>query len=156
MAALFIFFILLLYTISLALNILNIIAEWIIFKKVGRKGWESLIPFYNFWILTTKVANLNWWWMIIYLSPFIALFICILLNIQNILMILIIIISFILCYFSAYVCFYNIAKKFNKRWIEALAMLLIPTIMFPIMAFSKNWIYDNSIIVSKNGPFKNK
>lgn len=154
MDILFIIILLILYyLLALALSILNIIATWIIFKKAGRKGWESLIPFYNVWIFTTKIANLNWWWILIYLSSFLIILLP-LFNQSLLIILLTIMLITSICYLSAFVCFYNIAKKFNHKTIDAIGMLLIPTIMFPIMAFSKNWIYDSEIKVSKNGPFK--
>lgn len=33
------------------LSILNLLANWRLFQKIGRQGWESLVPFYNLYIL---------------------------------------------------------------------------------------------------------
>ena len=35
----------------LALYVITVIAYWQIFKKAGEKGWKSLIPLYNSYIM---------------------------------------------------------------------------------------------------------
>ncbi len=42
--------------ISLVVAVLMIIAMWRIFTKAGEKGWKSIIPIYNFYILF-KIAG---------------------------------------------------------------------------------------------------
>lgn len=44
------------------------IGLWRIFIKAGRRGWEALIPGYNFWIWL-KLVEKPWWWMILLLIP---------------------------------------------------------------------------------------
>lgn len=41
-------------------TILGIIANWKIFKKAGEKGWKSIIPIYNSYILF-KIAGRSFW-----------------------------------------------------------------------------------------------
>ena len=147
-----IIFLIVIYLIILAISLLTTISSWIIYKKAGRKGWESLIPFYNVWILITKISSLNSWWMLIYLSPIIIL---ILQLIGGNISTGITLISYILCYICMFAAYYNLSKKFNHTTADAIAILLIPNIMYPIIAFSNNWIYNNEIEVSNNGPFRN-
>lgn len=33
--------------LELIIGILTLVAEWMIFKKMGRQGWEGIVPFYN-------------------------------------------------------------------------------------------------------------
>ena len=42
--------------------ILVIIAEWKIFEKAGEKGWKSLIPIYNQYILFKIIGAKAWFW----------------------------------------------------------------------------------------------
>lgn len=37
--------------LSLIIGILSLVAEWMIFKKMGRQGWEGIVPFYNTYVL---------------------------------------------------------------------------------------------------------
>lgn len=45
---------------ALIIAVLSIIAMWRIFTKAGEKGWKSLIPIYNVYILF-KIAGRNFW-----------------------------------------------------------------------------------------------
>ena len=119
----------------LAIVILEIAGEWKIFKKAGKNGWEAIVPIYNCWILV-EIAGLNWWWFLLILlgsvvptiGPLVSLF-------------------------ALFVCNYNIAKKFHKEVGTAILMTLFPYIMYPIMGFGKDYNFDNSVEVSKNGVF---
>jgi len=46
--------------IGLVILVLTIIAWWRIFTKAGEKGWKSIIPIYNVYILF-KIAGRNFW-----------------------------------------------------------------------------------------------
>ena len=46
-----------------AIAILLIIACWKIFEKAGEKGWKSLIPIYNGYILFKICGIKNWFWV---------------------------------------------------------------------------------------------
>lgn len=48
--------------------ILLVIAGWKIFEKAGEKGWKSLIPFYNIYILYKIVNMKGWFWGMLCLS----------------------------------------------------------------------------------------
>lgn len=43
-------------------------ALWKLFIKAGRKGWESLVPFYDIYVMT-KITGRPWWWTILFLFP---------------------------------------------------------------------------------------
>lgn len=112
-----------------------------IFKKAGRDGWEAIIPYYNNWVLV-EISGLDWWYAAIIIGSSIGIFgneiLLLLLSIANL------VAHFFLCY--------NLSKRFNKDIANAILMFFFPFIMFPIMGFSKNYYYDKSIPVSKNGP----
>lgn len=48
--------------------ILTVIAGWKIFAKAGEKGWKSLIPIYNIYILYKIVGLKNWFWYMLIAS----------------------------------------------------------------------------------------
>ena len=50
---------------GLAFWILTIIACWKIFEKAGEKGWKSIIPIYNYYILFKIVNMKNWFWWLL-------------------------------------------------------------------------------------------
>ncbi len=47
---------------------------WGIFKKAGLKPWLSLVPFYNIWLWISKVIGKRWWWMLLFLVPYLGIF----------------------------------------------------------------------------------
>ena len=46
---------------SLGIAIMLLASWWMVFEKAGLAGWKGLIPFYNMWLLVTKIANQPWW-----------------------------------------------------------------------------------------------
>ncbi len=50
------------------------IGLWGIFKKAGLAPWKSLIPFYNIWLWVRKVIERPWWWFLIFLIPYLGIF----------------------------------------------------------------------------------
>ncbi len=46
---------------------------WGVFQKAGYKGWQAIIPFYNFWIWLKVIARPRWW-MLLLCVPFISIF----------------------------------------------------------------------------------
>jgi signal peptidase I len=50
------------------------VGMWGIFKKVGLKPWLSLIPFYNVWLWIKVVIGRKWWWMLLFLIPYLGIF----------------------------------------------------------------------------------
>ena len=58
--------------IILVICILTIIGQWKLFKKAGKKGWESIIPVYSTYILC-QISGVNpWWLVIVFASGFIS------------------------------------------------------------------------------------
>lgn len=47
---------------------------WAIFRKAGLNPWLSLIPFYNIWLWIRKVIDRKWWWMLLFLIPYLGIF----------------------------------------------------------------------------------
>ena len=50
------------------------VGMWGIFKKAGLKPWLSLIPFYNVWLWIKVVIGRQWWWMLLFLIPYLGIF----------------------------------------------------------------------------------
>ena len=50
------------------------VGMWGIFKKAGLKPWLSLIPFYNIWLWIKVVIGKKWWWMVLFLIPYLGIF----------------------------------------------------------------------------------
>ncbi len=50
------------------------IGMWGIFRKAKINPWLSLIPFYNIWLWIKKVIGKKWWWMLLFLIPYLGIF----------------------------------------------------------------------------------
>ena len=127
--------------ILIAIIALVLVANCLIFKKAGEKGWKGLIPLYNTWI-ETKISGLAWWWFPIFagLTALTGY------NISN---------SYVISMGLVLVSFnynYNLAKKFGKSNGFAFLCTILPIIGLPILAFGSAK-YDKSIKVDKNGIF---
>ncbi len=70
----FLVFICVYVSLVLVIYLLYCFAAWRIFTKMGEKGWKSLIPIYNLYILTKCVANKKLFtpMVILYFMMFIA------------------------------------------------------------------------------------
>lgn len=55
--------------ISIAIYILMLAANWKMYQKMGRHGWESIIPGYNMYVLFEEVYG-NGWRVFMLLIPF--------------------------------------------------------------------------------------
>lgn len=138
----------------LIMTIIQIIGQWKVFKKSGKKGWEAIVPFYNTWTLI-EISGCKWWyfWIIVGCS---LLSYNVTLDINESTQFSINMlegIGMLLNYFIMYCINYNIAKKFNKDYGFAIGLTLIPFVFYPILGFGKSE-YDNNIKVSPYGVIK--
>ena len=54
--------------LELIVSILSLAAAWRIFQKMGRKGWEGIIPIYNTYVLFEELYG-NGWKFLLMLIP---------------------------------------------------------------------------------------
>ncbi len=45
------------FSIVVLLYLLNAIAAWKVFKKMGEKGWKAFVPFYNLYLLIKRCSK---------------------------------------------------------------------------------------------------
>ena len=98
-----------LYIIILLLTI-TIESIWIIYKKAGKIGWTSIVPFYNLVVLLEIVKKPSWW-IILILIPFVN--IIYLIWITNLL-----------------------SKSFGKNEGFTLGLIFLPFIFYPLLGMS--------------------
>lgn len=56
----FLIFSLIFLLCTILLTVFLIIANWKLYKKMGYKGWKSLIPFYNTWLFYKALTGNGW------------------------------------------------------------------------------------------------
>lgn len=104
---------------SIIATVLSCIASWMLFKKMGRQGWEGIVPFYNNYVLC-EVLYGNGWKFLLMMVPVYNIYFIIKLNIDW-------------------------AHGFHKSTGFAVGMLLLPYIFQLIMALdSKIYFGDGS------------
>lgn len=97
--------------VVLVIAVIMIASLWKIFKKAGKPGWASIIPFYNLYTFF-EVAGMNGWMFLLTFIP--------LVNIVVLVM--------------AYLSF---AKAFGKTAGYAVGLIFLSIIFFPMLAFGK-------------------
>lgn len=133
-------FLIIIALISLVVSIVVIIAQWKLYKKAGKGGWEAIVPFYCNWVLV-EIAGLKWYWFLFFFAPMVFNFMGL---------------GFIgwLAYlFAIFNVFYNLSKKFNKGIGFAICGTLFTPICIMILGFSSKERYDSSVSVSEHGVF---
>ena len=90
------------------IGLLTIIEQWILFNKLGEKGWKSLIPIYNKWVYLT-LGDLPGWLILLPIANDIGLI----------------------------VASFNIPKKLNKSAALGLLYLFIPNIYYLVLIIGK-------------------
>jgi hypothetical protein len=96
--------------IWLAVVVFLVVAFWKIFVKAGQPGWACLVPFYNFYVMTLKIAGLPLMWFIFCFIP--------ILN--------------IVAMFKIYI---ELAKKFGKGVGFGVGLVFLSFIFAPILGF---------------------
>ena len=62
-------------------TILSLAAAWRLFQKMGRKGWEGIIPIYNTYVLFEELYG-NGWRMLLFLIPLYNIYLAFKVNID--------------------------------------------------------------------------
>jgi len=100
-----------------------------IFMKAGYRGWEALIPLYNFYIWL-KVINKPLWWFLFILIPFINVFTVLLMVVETL-------------------------KCFRRDGLGEQALgVLFPFVFLPLLGFSKkeNYTHPSKLpVIKKSG-----
>ena len=134
------------FVIIIAFLIFYFAGKWKLYEKAGREGWKAIIPFYNDWVYV-EIAGLNSWYFLLLIASTISLAVDIdeHLKVYNG--------AFkIIALIGLFFCNYNISKKIHKDTLFAVLMTLFPFIVIPIVGFSKNIEFDDTVVVSANGP----
>ena len=96
----------------LIITLLSIVSLWKIFKKAGRKGIYSLIPFYNMYCLSDMLIG-NGWFFLISLIPIVNLIFIIFL-------------------------YYKLGKMFGKNNCFIIGLIFLPLLFMALLAFDNS------------------
>lgn len=92
------------------------IFAWKLFEKAGRKGWETIIPFYNLYVFLLIIKKPKWWMALLFF-PFLNVFMYMLMLVE-------------------------LAKCFNKFSLgEQFLSVVFPFIYFPYLGMKSTEVY---------------
>jgi len=100
---------------STIILIVTVVSDWMVYKKMGREGWESIVPFYNMYVLCEELYGSGW------------KFLLLLIPIYNI-------------YFAVVLCL-DLARAFNKGAGYGLGLLFLHVVFLAILAFDSSIVY---------------
>lgn len=104
--------------ISALISILLLVSLWMIFRKMGREGWEGIIPFYNIYVLFEEFYD-NGWKFLLLLVPLYNIYLIIMLNIK-------------------------LAKAFGQSSGFGVGLALLFFIFYPVLAFGDYTYLDGT------------
>jgi hypothetical protein len=99
------------------LVLIQVVSWWIVFEKAGHPGWAAIIPFYNMWVLA-RVGDLSGW-----------------VGIGAITAGGVPVVGSILQTFLWITLSVGVAKAFDRGYLFAAGLFLLPFIFYPILAF---------------------
>ena len=134
---------------------LMIVAEWKIFEKAGEKGWKSLIPIYNQYIMFKIVGMKNWFWISICVSVLVSVIVSAMgfntdditkndFNGTNLFASLIYFAMVIFTFVITVMNYYRIAKVFGHGCGYTVGLVFITSIMLLVLGFGSDK-YDKKI-----------
>lgn len=56
--------------VSLICTILTLVASWMVYKKMGRQGWEGIVPIYNLYVLCQELYGSGWKFLLLLIPLF--------------------------------------------------------------------------------------
>lgn len=118
---------------SFGISILIFIATWKLFEKAGEEGWKILIPVYNAYIIA-KIGTGNGW---LIFAPFVGGILSAIIGKGFIVGIVMLVVYAIMIYVQ-----FSFIRRFTDTGLAILAMF-VPFIVYPIVAFSDKYTYDN-------------
>lgn len=96
-----------------AVMIPTVVAGWLgVFPKAGQPRWAALVPFYNIYVLTVKVARLSPLWFVLIMLPPLNLIASILVNVE-------------------------VAKRFGRTEAFGVGMSVFGFILYPLIGFGR-------------------
>lgn len=133
-----------------------IVVMWKIFTKAGEKGWKSLIPFYNGYIMITKIARKSamYFWIpilgtiviVMVIAPLILTAIMGFRGVNKtgaIALFLFGVAFYIYVFVLSILLNLAIAKNFGQSTGFAVGLIILPFIFYPILAFGDSkFIYS--------------
>lgn len=137
--------------VLLILSIPSIIFGVLYFKKLGKKGWEAIIPFYNTFCLVEVAGLEKYWFYVGLIAPIVGVILSEIPIIGSIISLLCSVASI----FATIAIYHNINKRLGKESSWNVLAILVPLIYKIIIVVDKNVVFNANMEVNPDGPFEN-
>ena len=98
----------------------ELVGNWQTFKKMGREGWESIVPFYNTYVLFETLYG-NGWQFLTLLIPFYGIYV----------------------YFKLWI---DVAAGFNKTTGFGIGLALLQPVFICLVGFSSEYVWKDGSV----------
>ena len=122
--------------LGLAIAVLLIIAQWKIFTKAGEKGWKSLIPIYNGYIMFKLFWETKWFWIELCAGLVAGIFSTIMQD--NLILILLELAAAIMALIISIMLYDRMSKSFGHGAGYTIGLVFLPNIFLLILGFNKD------------------
>ena len=137
--------------LGMAISAFMLIANWKLFVKCHRKGWESIVPYYNTYIMCKVSGSKMMWGIILMVAPFVMGIISnafdifgsifqssdFMIGLIAIVGGLVSLVAIVIMYIASFIIYINLAKRFGKSTGFGVGLVLLPIVFIPILAFGK-------------------
>lgn len=137
---------LLICCVSLAVSIMDIIALYKLYEKAGESGWKSLIPFYNFFVLSKIVTGkYNFGAAYMILTVLYGLFIILGVLIESLPLMLFAMLLALPVIVMAVYLYYQLGKVYGKSSLWCVMMIFLYPLLIIAMAFDNDTVYEGPL-----------
>ena len=126
--------------IAIVWYVLQIIANWRIFKKAGEAGWKSIIPIYNSYILFKIAWKPLYFWLEIVIAAVVGVLNVLAPQMENaasVISVVILIALVVFCIFNI-ILFYKLSKAFGHGVGFTLGLLFLNPIFMLILGLGSS------------------
>lgn len=120
-----------------------------LYAKAGKPAWAAIVPFYNNWVFFVEMLGLKWWWFVIAISgSILSVF-----GGEDVVMLSAAV--SLAGFLAQFVGAYNACAKIGRPNDMGYTILLtfLGGIMYPILGYSKDTVWNANTPVSENGFF---
>ncbi len=131
-------------TVGIAMYVITVIAYWQIFKKAGEKGWKSLIPVYNSYIIYKISWKTSMFWIMLILDIVYAVLAGINVSAQSGVLAFLMYAVYIAVIVIAIIAMHKLSKAFGHGAGFTVGLIFLSPIFILILAFGGSKYVGNA------------
>ncbi len=136
-------------TVGIIMYVITVIAYWQIFKKAGEKGWKSLIPLYNSYIMYKISWKTSMFWIMILLDVVYAVLAGINVSSQSGVLSFLSYAVYIAVLVIAIIAMHKLSKAFGHGAGFTVGLVFLSPIFILILAFGSSQYVGNTTVAKE-------